>query len=134
MKTKKVPQSEIVEQFARSGGRGGQNVNKRSTKVELRWNVSQSTAFSDEEKERIEQVLENRINNEGDLIIVSQEERTQGQNRIRAIERLNNLVSSALIPEKERIATSPTRGSKERRLSSKKQIGDKKRLRKKINY
>lgn len=134
MKTKEVPQSEIVEQFARSGGRGGQNVNKRSTKVELRWNVDLSAGFSDEEKERIKEVLGNRINSDGELIIVSQEERTQGQNRVRALERLNNLVNSALIPEKERVPTKPSRGSKERRLESKKQVGEKKRLRKKISY
>lgn len=126
---KLVPENEITEQFSRSGGSGGQNVNKLSTKAEVRWNVESSTAFTDEEKEKIKQVLENRINKEGELIIASQEERSQLQNRERAIERLNNLVSGALIPEKERIATKPTRSSKERRLEAKKHQGEKKKSR-----
>ena len=124
-----IPENEIAEQFSRSGGSGGQNVNKLSTKAEVRWNVDSSAAFSDEEKEKIKQVLENRINKEGELIITSQEERSQLQNRGRAIERLNNLVSDALIPEKERVATKPTRSSKERRLEAKKRQGEKKKSR-----
>ncbi len=126
---KLIPENEITEQFSRSGGSGGQNVNKLSTKAEVRWNVESSAAFSDEEKEKIKQVLGNRINKEGELIITSQEERSQLQNRGRAIERLNNLVSDALIPEKERVATKPTRSSKERRLEAKKRQGEKKKQR-----
>ncbi len=126
---KSVPESEISEQFSRSGGSGGQNVNKLSTKAEVRWNVDASAAFTDEEKEKIKQVLNNRINKEGELLVVSQEERSQLQNRERAIERLNNLVNDALIPEKERKATKPTAGSKERRLETKKRRGETKKLR-----
>ncbi len=124
-----VPESEITEKFSRSGGKGGQNVNKLSTKVEVRWNVDASSAFTSEEKERIKEILGNRINKEGDLIIFAQEERSQKQNRERAIERLNNLVSAAIIPEKERIATKPTQSSKERRLDEKKHQGEKKKWR-----
>jgi|SRR3989344_2603905 len=121
-----VPESEISERFSRSGGKGGQNVNKLSTKAEVRWDIGSSQAFTDEEKERIKQVLRNRINKEGELIIVSQEERSQLQNRRLAIERLNELVSSALTLEKERISTKPTHASKERRLEEKKRQGEKK--------
>lgn len=124
-----VPEAEISERFSRSGGKGGQNVNKLSTKAEVRWNVDESRAFSDEEKEKIKRVLGNRINKEGELIIASQEERSQLQNRERAIERLNNLVAAALTPEKERIPTRPTRASRERRLEEKKRQAVKKRQR-----
>lgn len=126
---KLVPESEISEQFSRSGGRGGQNVNKLSTKAEVRWNVGESKAFSDEEKEKIQQVLGNRISKKGELVITSQEERSQLQNRERAIERLNKLVNDALVPEKERKPTKPTAGSKERRLEEKRQLGEKKKSR-----
>lgn len=121
-----VPESEISERFSRSGGKGGQNVNKLSTKAELRWNVDNSRALTEEEKERIKQVLGSRINKEGELIVVSQEERSQFQNRQLAVARMNELVSQALTPEKERIPTEPTRASEERRLEEKKHQKEKK--------
>lgn len=121
-----VPESEILEQFSRSGGKGGQNVNKLSTKAEVRWSVDNSQAFTVAEKEKIKQVLRNRLNKKGEVIVVSQEERSQLQNRQRAIEKLNGLVASALSPEKERIPTKPTRASKERRLEEKRKKSEKK--------
>lgn len=124
-----IPENEISEQSSRSSGAGGQNVNKRSTKSEVRWNVNETTAFSDEKKERIKQVLANRINKEGDLIVSSQEERSWLQNKERAIERLNDLVQWALETEKERIPTEPTYASKKRRLEAKKRQGEKKKQR-----
>jgi ribosome-associated protein len=124
-----VPETEISERFSRSGGHGGQNVNKLATKAEVRWNIDESRAFSEEEKEKIRRVLGNRINKEGELIIVSQEERSQLQNRQRAVERLNGLVAAALTLEKERIPTRPTRASRERRLEEKRKLGEKKKWR-----
>jgi len=124
-----VPDEEISEKFSHSSGRGGQNINKLSTKAEVRWNVDASMAFTPEEKEKIKQILANRINKEGELIIVSQEERSQMQNRERAIEKLNKLVEAALVPEKERKPTKPTKASKERRLEEKRRIGEKKKQR-----
>lgn len=124
-----VPESEITEQFSRSGGKGGQNVNKLSTKAEVRWNIDASMEFTPEEKDKIKQILGNRINKEGELIVISQAERSQKQNRERAYERLNNLVMAALEPEKERVATEPTPASRERRLTEKKRLGEKKRMR-----
>ncbi len=124
-----VPISEIREHFSRSSGKGGQNVNKLSTKAEVRWNVDASEGFSPEEKEKIKEILRNRINKRGELVVVSQEERSQLQNRERAIERLNNLVEAVLMPEKERIPTKPTIGSKERRLEEKKKQAERKKLR-----
>ena len=124
-----VPESEISEQFSRSGGKGGQNVNKLATKAEVRWSVDASMSFTPEEKEKIKEVLGKRINKEGELIVVSQAERSQKHNRERAFERLNNLVETALMPEKERVATKPTFASKEHRLEEKKRLGEKKKMR-----
>ncbi len=124
-----IPEKEISESFSRSSGKGGQNVNKVSTKVELRWNVDVSAAFSEEEKDKIKKALTNRISKTGDLIITVQDERSQIQNRERAMEKLNKLVEEALTPEKERVPTKPTIGSKERRLGEKKRQGEKKKFR-----
>ena len=122
---KSVPENEIQEKFVRGGGPGGQNVNKLATKVELRWHVDSSAVFLPEEKERIKEALKNRVNKQGELVITSQEERAQAQNRERAMEILQTLVARALEPEKERIATKPTAGSKERRLQEKREQGKK---------
>ncbi len=124
-----IPKTEITEKFSRSSGAGGQNINRVSTKAETRWNIDKSKVFTQDEKEKIKEVLGKRINKEGELIVISQAERSQKQNRERAFERLNNLVETALIPEKERIATKPTFASKERRLTEKKHLGEKKKMR-----
>lgn len=126
-----IAKDEIIEKFSRASGRGGQNVNKLSTKAEVRWNVGKSKKFSSEKKEKIRRVLANKINAKGELIVVSQEERSQLQNRELAIEKLNNLVKSALIPKKKRKPTKPTMASKERRLAIKKRLKEKKTWRKK---
>lgn len=124
-----APENELEINFTRSSGKGGQNVNKLSTKAQLRWNIDKSQIFSPEEKEKIKYALANRINKEGELILESQEERSQLQNKEIVIERLNNLIQAALLPEKERISTQPTRSSKEKRLEGKKKLGQKKQER-----
>jgi ribosome-associated protein len=129
MKEKLVPESEITEKFSRASGAGGQNVNRVSTKAETRWNFEKSKRFSLEEKEKIRRVLANRINARGEIVVVSQAQRTQIQNRQEAIRQLNNLVRLALIPKKKRKSTKPTKASKERRLQFKKRISEKKKLR-----
>lgn len=124
-----VPETEVSEWFSKSGGPGGQNVNKRSTESGVRWNVFSSKEFTPEEKEKIREFCKNNINKKGDLIVRAREERSQFQNRKRAFEKLNNLVAAALMPKRERIATEPTPASKERRLKEKKRISEKKKWR-----
>lgn len=125
-----VPESEIQIDFARSGGPGGQNVNKTETKAQLRWNIEASHAFSDSQKARLKKALEKRLTKTGEIVLSSESERSQNQNRDAVIERLQSIVQSALTPKKKRIPTKPTRSAKERRLKEKKKQSRKKRLRK----
>lgn len=115
--------------FVRASGAGGQNVNKTATKAQLHWNVWRSSAFNDDEKRRIAIALAKRMNNDGDVVISASEERSQSQNRVTALERLDKMIAFALKPTKKRIATKPTRASKTRRIQTKKLHSRKKQLR-----
>lgn len=127
---KSVPESELVFEFVRSSGKGGQNVNKVSTKAQLHWNLEQSSAFTPQEKDLIRSYLANRINEKGEVFLSSQKTRSQDQNRVLVIESLNRLITEALTPRTKRIATKPTFSSREHRLETKKHQAEKKRLRK----
>jgi ribosome-associated protein len=123
-------ENELVFSASRSGGPGGQNVNKVSTKVELRFNISVSAAFSENEKELIFRKLKNKINKEGELLIISQSERTQLLNKQAATEKFYILISKALTIPKYRRATKPTFSSRVKRLDNKRSRGTIKKLRK----
>jgi ribosome-associated protein len=123
-------ESEFIFSASRSGGPGGQNVNKVSTKVELRFNLILTLQFSESEKELIFNKLKNKINNEGELILVSQTERSQLKNKQVVTEKFYDLVSKALTLPVKRRSTRPTFASKVKRLEEKKSRGNIKRLRK----
>jgi ribosome-associated protein len=122
---------EFVFSASRSSGAGGQNVNKVNTKVELRFSVASSQLLSDEEKQIISTRLSTKISLEGDLIVVSQTERSQLKNKENTIDKFYRLLEKALTPRKKRRPTQPTKASKEKRLEGKRVKSDVKTSRKK---
>jgi len=122
--------NELSISASRSSGPGGQNVNKVNTKVEVRLNIEDSNLLSDEEKILLFEKLANKINKLGELIVVSQSERTQLQNKEKAIEKLNLLIANALKVEKKRKKSKIPKSVKEKRLKDKKLKSKKKDKRK----
>jgi ribosome-associated protein len=114
-----LDERELEETFVRASGPGGQNVNKLSTAVQLRFDVRRSPSLPDDVRARLERLAGSRLTGEGVLIIVAQRHRTQERNREDARERLVDLIRRAAVPPTPRRPTKPTLASKRRRLDSK---------------
>jgi ribosome-associated protein len=125
---------EIVFRTARSGGKGGQNVNKVETMVEGYFDINASRLLDEQAKRRLFEKLDSRINSEGILQVRSQIHRTQLANKEEVVEKMNNLIIRSLKKEKKRIATKPTAASKEKRITSKKKNSEIKGARQKIRF
>ena len=121
-----IPAGELEMSFARSGGSGGQNVNKVSSKVDLRWNPQTSTALTFDDRSQLLERLKNRLTTDGYLIVTSQLTRDQIKNRDDAMDKLALIVRAALHREKPRKPTKVSRGAKRRRVEDKRRHSEKK--------
>lgn len=129
-----IPDSELVERFVRSSGPGGQNVNKVATAVELRFDVLNSPSLPETVRLRLLARNDRRLTDRGVLVISASRFRTQERNREDARERLAAVLATGTVVPKKRVATKPTRGSKERRLSGKRERAQIKRARESRNW
>jgi len=127
-----IPESEISERFVRASGPGGQNVNKVSTAVELRFDPSQSTSIPADARDRLRALAGSRMTADGVVVIDARRHRTQAQNREDARERLADLVRQALVKPRRRRKTKPGKAAIERRIETKKRRSDTKRGRGRI--
>lgn len=127
-----IPLNEIRFEFSRSGGKGGQNVNKVETRVQAFWRIADSHFLTAEQKERGEKKLSTHMNWRGEVMSVASSERSQAQNRQSAVVKLNIIVRRAFVLPKKRRATKPTLASKKKRIEGKILHSRKKNTRAKI--
>lgn len=126
-------QREITYKTSRSGGKGGQNVNKVSTKVELLFSIAGSALFDEEQKILLQEKLQNRLNKDGLVQVICDEERSQYLNKEKALDRLIKLLINALRKPKDRKVTKPSKAAKAARLNSKRLQSEKKESRKRFD-
>jgi ribosome-associated protein len=126
----RIPAAELDIRYARSGGPGGQHVNKTSTKVLMRWNVRDSAALDDADRAWLLERLASKLTEDGDLLVTSERHRDQARNVDDAMERFVDRVREALRRPKKRKKTKPSRAARQRRLDEKKRRGAVKRNRK----
>ena len=124
-----IPRAELDVRASRASGAGGQHVNKTSTRVEITWNAAASPSLADADRARILTRLASRLSAQGELRIVASDTRSQLQNRELAEARLADVVRRALVIPKPRKKTRPSRAAKEARLTDKRQVSEKKRVR-----
>ena len=124
-----IPDEEVTFATSRSGGPGGQNVNKLETRVTVRFDIARSPSLSDEQRARLAERLATRVTKDGILQVTSQRHRTQGANREAALLRFAELLASALREEAPRKPTRASRASRQRRLEAKRRLGRKKQER-----
>lgn len=126
-----IPDEELSFEYARSGGPGGQNVNKVASKAVLRWTPSTSAALPPAVRARLLQKIASKLTTEGELLITSQKTRDQGRNVEDCLDKLREIVLAASVPPKVRRETKPTRASQERRVETKSRRSEVKKLRQK---
>jgi ribosome-associated protein len=129
-----IDEAELEESFVRSSGPGGQNVNKLSTAVQLRFDVRQSPSLPNDVAIRLMQLAGKRLTKDGVLVLIAQNHRTQERNRAEALQRLIDLIQEAAIPPVPRRATKPTKASRRERLEGKKRRSGIKNLRGKVSF